>query len=111
MLFARIAGEIFLETVHDGECRTILGKNVTFFDIHSTKAKQYGFCMDLRENKKLTCLGDEPYHENSLRYVQDSDIKTVNRHILRRAEGITAAICSCPTTWKRLSCRYEQQGI
>lgn len=37
------------------------------------------------ENKKLTCLGDEPYHENSLRYVQDSDIK--NRKQAYTAEG------------------------
>ena len=39
----------------------VIEHNVTFFDIQSTKAKQYGFCMDLGNGKKLTCCGDEPY--------------------------------------------------
>ncbi|MCI9533047.1 MAG: MBL fold metallo-hydrolase [Lachnospiraceae bacterium] len=64
---------IFLETVQDKECRTILGKEVTFFDIHSTKAKQYGFSMDLGGGKRLACLGDEPYHGNTSQYVKNSE--------------------------------------
>ena len=64
---------ILLETVKDKECKTILGKKVTFFDIHSTKAKQYGFCMEFEENKKLTCLGDEPYNETTYQYVINSE--------------------------------------
>ncbi len=34
-------------TVRDGESRELIGRNVTFFDIQSTKAKQFGFSMDL----------------------------------------------------------------
>ena len=48
-------------TVGDGEKRNIIGRNVTFFDIGSTKAKQFGFCMELDDGEKLTCCGDEPY--------------------------------------------------
>ena len=29
--------------------------------------------MELENSKKLTCLGDEPYHENTYQYVKDSD--------------------------------------
>lgn len=68
-----IGKRILLQSVNDKECRTILGKKVTFFDIHSTKTKQYGFSMELENSKKLTCLGDEPYHENTYQYVKDSD--------------------------------------
>lgn len=39
----------------------VIGHQMTFFDIQSTKAKQYGFCMDLGNGRKLTCCGDEPY--------------------------------------------------
>ena len=46
--------------VSDGEQREILGKPTAFFDIKSTKAKQFGFCMEYEEGKKLTCCGDEP---------------------------------------------------
>lgn len=62
---------IHLVTVTDGETRTILGKKVTFFDIHSTKDKQFGYCMELDEGKRLTCCGDEPYNDSELAYVKD----------------------------------------
>ena len=32
------------------------------FDIHSTKAKQFGFTMQLGNGEKLTCCSDEPYN-------------------------------------------------
>ena len=59
-------------TVQDKESKDILHKEVTFFDIQSTKARQFGFTMQLNEADKLTCLGDEPYHECEAIYVQDS---------------------------------------
>lgn len=48
----------FIE-VKDGETRTIVGTEVTFFDIRSTKAKQYGFAISY-DGKRLVCCGDEP---------------------------------------------------
>lgn len=61
-----------LVPVVDGESKEILGKKVTFFDIHSTKAKQFGFCMEMDDGKKLTCCGDEPYNECEKEYVENS---------------------------------------
>lgn len=61
-----------LVAVEDGETKTILGKATTFFDIHSTKAKQFGFCRDLGEGRKLTCCGDEPYNDSEKSYVENS---------------------------------------
>lgn len=63
---------IHLVEVHDGEIRTILGRKVTFFDIQSTKEKQFGFCMELDNGEKLTCCGDEPAHSCELAYVENS---------------------------------------
>ena len=61
---ARFIGQrLHLAAVEDGEQREILGRPVTFFDIGSTKARQFGFSMDLGEGKRLTCCGDEPYHD------------------------------------------------
>ena len=59
--------------VKDGEERTILNKKVTFFDIGSTKAKQFGFQMIYGDNKVLTCCGDEPYNECEEKYAKGSD--------------------------------------
>lgn len=59
--------------VDDGETKNIIGKQVTFFDIHSTKAKQFGFCMDIGGGKKLTCCGDEPYNDSEKNYALDSE--------------------------------------
>lgn len=67
-----LGDRVHLIAVADGECRMILGKKVTFFDIHSDKAKQFGFSMELTEGERLTCCGDEPYHECNEVYVKES---------------------------------------
>ena len=59
-------------TVEDGETREIINHLITFFDIHSTKAKQFGFCMDLGDGEKLTCCGDEPCNNYGLPYATNS---------------------------------------
>ncbi len=59
--------------VKDGETRQILGRKVTFFDIHSTKDKQFGFCMELDNGKKFVCCGDEPYNPCVRAYVENSE--------------------------------------
>lgn len=72
--FYKLIGDrILLIPVKDGETRTILDYDVTFFDIHSTKAKQYGFTLTLKNGKKLTCAGDEPYNPACERFVRGSD--------------------------------------
>ena len=66
----KLIGDILhFVTVKDGEEREIIGHKFKFFDIHSTKAKQFGFTMD---DKKLVCLGDEPYDETVKEYVQNA---------------------------------------
>ena len=63
---------VHLVTVCDGETRKINGRKVTFFDIRSTKAQQFGFCMELDGGEKLTCCGDEPYNPCERAYVENS---------------------------------------
>lgn len=64
--------QIVFHAVSDGEQTDILGHQITFFDIHSTKAPQYGFSMQ-KDGKKLTCLGDEPYNPVCKQHVKGSD--------------------------------------
>ena len=71
--FNMIGERIFIHPVEDNEERDILGYHVTFFDIHSTKAKQFGFTMNLKNGKKFTFLGDEPYQEHEEVYAKDAD--------------------------------------
>ena len=68
-----IGNRIHLEEVKDGETRHILSYDVTFFDIHSTKLKQFGFTLTLNNGRKLTCAGDEPYNPVCEKYVRGSD--------------------------------------
>ncbi|MCC8106201.1 MAG: MBL fold metallo-hydrolase [Clostridiales bacterium] len=63
---------LHLIPVCDGELRKINERNVTFFDIRSTKAKQFGFCMELEGGEKLTCCGDEPCSPCCEKYAKDS---------------------------------------
>lgn len=58
--------------INDKEIRNILGYDVIFFDVHSTKAPQFGFQMKL-QSKVLTFLGDEPCYESSIDYVKNCD--------------------------------------
>lgn len=67
-----IGNRLFLIEVKDGQTVDILDHEVTFFDIHSTKAKQFGFTIKINENDKLTCCGDEPYNESEREYAKDS---------------------------------------
>ena len=69
---AFIGKRLRLIPVQDGEQKTILNRNVTFFDIQSSKAKQFGFCMELGDGQKLTCCGDEPYNLCERKYAEGS---------------------------------------
>lgn len=68
-----IGDRLHLVEVRDGETMDVIGHDITFFDIRSTKAKQYGFCMDLRNGRKLTCCGDEPYDDSEEQYAKNSE--------------------------------------
>lgn len=73
--FYKMIGErIFLVPVEDGETVHILDYDVTFFDILSTKAKQFGFTTILKNGKKLTFAGDEPLNNDCLIYAEGSDL-------------------------------------
>ncbi|MCD2434976.1 MBL fold metallo-hydrolase [Acidaminococcus sp. NSJ-142] len=56
--------------VADGEQRRVNGRQVTFFDIGSTKTKQFGFRLELDGGKSLVCCGDEPYTEREEPYAR-----------------------------------------
>lgn len=71
-LYQTIGDRIHLIAIHDGETRHILDYDVTFFDIHSTKAQQYGFTTILANGRRLTCAGDEPYNPICRPYVEHS---------------------------------------
>jgi len=68
-----IGGRIRLIPLQSGDSKKIMDCNVTFFDIGSTKAKQFGFTMITPEGKKLTCCGDEPYNVCEEPYATGSD--------------------------------------
>lgn len=68
-----IGGRIQLIPLESGDKKQILDCEVTFFDIGSTKAKQFGFSLNTRDGKKLSCCGDEPYNPCEAEYVRDSD--------------------------------------
>ncbi len=64
---------ILFHEVVDGYETNILGRNIVFFDINSTKLLQYGFTTTLLNGKILTFLGDEPYRECVKKYCYKVD--------------------------------------
>ena len=57
--------------VFHGDKINVIGINIEFFDIESTKDKQFGFKAILPNEKKLVCLGDEPYNIVNKGYVEN----------------------------------------
>jgi ribonuclease Z len=68
-----IGQRIRIITVKDGESRALMGMRLSFFDILSTKDKQYGFRAELPSGRVLCCLGDEPYNPVNRPYVENCD--------------------------------------
>ncbi|MBR2802170.1 MAG: MBL fold metallo-hydrolase [Erysipelotrichaceae bacterium] len=63
--------QLHLVTVTDREKGTLLGAPVTYFDIHSAKAKQFGFAME--GEQKIVYCGDEPLPEGCQDLAKDAD--------------------------------------
>ncbi|MDO5570231.1 MAG: MBL fold metallo-hydrolase [Bacteroidales bacterium] len=57
----------------DGDSFMLANMKGVCFDIQSTKEKQFGFKIQLSDNKTLVCLGDEPYNEINKHYVENAD--------------------------------------
>ena len=60
-------------SLEDGDKARILGGEAVFFDIHSTKERQFGFTYTTPEGVKLGCCGDEPYREEEEKYIRGCD--------------------------------------
>ncbi len=71
--FQMIGTRIHLVSVEDGQVVRVLGQDTTFFDIGSTKAKQYGFLRILPDGKRFAFLGDEPYRDCEEVYAKNAD--------------------------------------
>jgi ribonuclease Z len=63
---------IIFKAVADGETLKIAGCKTTFFDIGSTKARQFGYKMELPDGKTLAFMGDEPVAPHCEKYVQNA---------------------------------------
>lgn len=66
-----IGDRLHLITVHDGETRKIIDRDVTFFRYSFYQSEAIGFTLNMGNGDKFTCCGDDhitsrrPYAENS----------------------------------------------
>lgn len=72
-LMKRWGKELEISVVENGERFRACGMELTAFDIHSTKEKQFGFRAVLPNGKTLCCLGDEPFNEACRDYGAGAD--------------------------------------
>ena len=64
---------ILFHVVAHSDTVTILEDSFTFFDIGSTKEKQFGFTCLMDHGTKVSFPGDEPYRESLYEFVKGSD--------------------------------------
>lgn len=67
-----IDNKIKLVKICNNEKFIILGKEITFFDIHAKKILQYGFFFNIDDGKKFTFIGDECCSYYTREYVANS---------------------------------------
>lgn len=68
-----LGGRIRLIELRDGDTFAAAGMQAQVFDILSTKAKQFGYRLQLPDSQVLVCLGDEPFNEATRPLVQGAD--------------------------------------
>lgn len=68
-----IGKDILFVAIDNGDQMKLLDSDITFFDIESTKARQFGFTLVTRDGIKIACCGDEPYNPANEEYVRGSD--------------------------------------
>ena len=68
-----IGDRLHLVEVTNGEKLQVIGHETTFFDIGSTKARQFGFSMGLGGGRRLVCCGDEPLSDAGRPYAVGAD--------------------------------------
>lgn len=68
-----IGREILFVAIESGDQIKLLDSDITFFDIGSSKVKQFGFTLVTRDGIKITCCGDEPYNPDNEQYIRDTD--------------------------------------
>lgn len=60
-------------TLENGDSFEAAGMHGTAFDIGSSKARQFGYRLQLPGGQNLVCLGDEPYNPCTEPYVRGAD--------------------------------------
>lgn len=68
-----LEGKLDIVTIKDGDKISVYNWTLKFFDILSTKDKQFGFNMKLSSGKKLVFLGDEPYRDEFESFTSGAD--------------------------------------
>ena len=100
----------FIEVKH-GDKHNILGMDVTFFDIHSKKAKQFGFSAILTDGRKLCCCGDEPFADHCEEFAKDADILMHEAFCLYDERDIFTPYDFCHSTAKDAGAVAQKLGV
>lgn len=110
-IMALFDDRIWIHQIEDGEERKILDYNVHFFDIRSTKARQFGFVTTLNNGKRLTFCGDEPCQEHCRQYVLETDYLLHEAFCLYGQRDIFKPYEKCHSTVKEAAELAEELGV
>ena len=80
---ALLENRIKFKVVKDQENCQILNLDFTFFDIHSTKAKQFGFKIQGLKHNLVFC-GDEPINKLNEPYIKNADLLLLEAYCLEQ---------------------------
>lgn len=70
---AHFGRDILFAPLEDGGAFEAAGMQGMAFDIGSTKARQFGYSLQLPDGQRFVCLGDEPYNEKNEAIARGAD--------------------------------------
>ncbi len=77
-----------LQEIAEGQAIAMGDFTLIPFDIHSTKATQYGYRLTLPDGKVVVCLGDEPFNELCRPYAENADYLLCEAFCLKKEEEV-----------------------
>lgn len=84
----RMKQHIHLHELKDGETVDIVGRPVTFFDVHAPKVLQFGYSMELPGGGRLVSCGDEPAGADVEKYTRGAEFLMHEAFCLEREPAL-----------------------
>lgn len=106
----RMEGRIQLRELEDGETVHIAGSDVTFFDVHAPKVRQFGYSLALPDGGRLVSCGDEPARPEVDQYTRGAAFLMHEAYCLASEAELAARAAKNHSTVEKAARKAQELG-